>query len=283
LAGVFLAFELLVGPLVIALVVPAIWALAPRGYTISGGELTVSRPIFPVRIPLATVRSVALLGQAEAGTFLKVGGAAGLFGHYGRFYSRPLGNFRLYATRRDHLVTIDTEAGRYVISPATPERFVDTLRGAAPAAAVVPAAAGSAASSGAPWKLILLILATVPLLIGAILGAAWYRSPCAASVEAAAIRIDHRWGDPERIPLAGVRSVAPLPEAQSHGWSRVNGVGGVGGTSYGRFHSSQLGPFTLHAWRSGPYVLLTTDHGPVVLTPDDPAAFVAEVSARLGR
>jgi hypothetical protein len=231
LAGVFLAFELLVGPLVIALVIPAIWALAPRSYTISGGELTVNRPIFPVRIPLATVRSVALVERAEAGTFLKVGGAAGVFGHYGRFYSRPLGSFRLYATRRDRLVVIDTEAGRYVITPATPERFVEALRGAAPAAAVAPAGAGVAASSGAPWKLMLVLLAMVPLLIGAILGTAWYQAPCAATVETAAIRIDKRWGDPERIPLARVRAVAPLPEAQSHGWSRVNGVGGVGGSS----------------------------------------------------
>ncbi len=296
LAGGFLAFDvrlspdpqairwgLLLGPLLIALVIPGVWVLAPRGYSISGGELTVERPLFPIRIPLASIRAVRLMARAEAGTFVKVAGAAGAFGHYGRFYSRPLGSFRLYATRRDQLVVIDAEAGRFVLTPATPERFIEALgrAGVTAAATVSPAGAGLAAAPGAPWKLLLVLFASVPLLVGAILGSAWYRAPFAATVEADAIRIDHRWGDPERIPLAEVRAVAPLPVAQSHGWRRINGVGGLGGASYGRFHSDQLGPFMLHAWRSGPYVLLTTGRGPVVLTPDDPAAFVSEVGSRL--
>jgi hypothetical protein len=117
---------------VIALVIPGVWVLAPRGYTIAGGELTVDRPLFPVSIPLASIRALNLMTRAEAGTFLKVAGAAGLFGHYGRFYSRPLGSFRLYATRRDQLVVIDAEAGRYVVTPVTPERFIEALRRGAP-------------------------------------------------------------------------------------------------------------------------------------------------------
>jgi hypothetical protein len=132
-----------------------------------------------------------------------------------------------------------------------------------------------------PWRLALAILVSVPLLIGAILGAAWGRAPRAAAVEADAVRIDHRWGDPVRIPLAGIRAVGPLPEPLTQGWRRIHGVGGLGDAAYGRFHSARLGPFTLYAWRRGPYVVLTTDAGTVVLTPDDPAAFVAEVRRRL--
>lgn len=273
---------LLLAPVILVLVVPGIWALAPRGYTIEGGELTVNRPLLPVRIPLATIRGVSLMDRKQAGAFVKVAGAAGLFGHYGRFYSSALGSFRLYATRRDHLVVIDADAGRFVVTPATPERFVEAVRRGAPAAAVK-GGTGGAPSTGGPWKLVLAAFAAVPLLIGVILGVAWGQAPCAALVEADAIRIDHRWGDPARIPLAGVRSAEPLPEELSRGWRRVHGVGGVGGASYGRFRSDRLGSFTLHAWRSGPYVVLATDGGTVVLTPDDPAAFVAEVKARLAR
>ena len=127
-------WSLLLGPVVIALVVSGVWVLAPRGYTIEGGELTVDRPLRPVRIPLASIRGVTQVDRKQAGAFLKVAGAAGLFGHYGRFYSRPLGSFRLYATRRDRLVVIDTDAGRFVVTPASPERFAEALQraGAAP-------------------------------------------------------------------------------------------------------------------------------------------------------
>jgi hypothetical protein len=274
---------LLIGPAIVAIVIPGAWVLAPRGYTIGGGELTVNRPIFPVRIPLATIRGVTLVDRKQAGAFVKVAGAAGLFGHYGRFYSSALGAFRLYATRRDQLVVVDTDAGRFVLTPATPERFVEALGLRAPGAALSLAGAGSTGSPGGPWKLVLAIAFAVPLLVGAILGVAWGRAPCAAAVEADAVRIDHRWGEPERIPLAGIRGVEPLTPDQARGWWRVNGVGGLGGSSYGRFRSDRLGPFTLHAWRSGPYVLLETAGGKVVLTPDDPGAFVTELRARLGR
>ena len=127
-------WSLLLGPVIVALVIPGVWVLAPRDYTIEGGELTVNRPLFPVRIPLASIRDVTRVDRRQAGAFLKVSGAAGLFGHYGRFYSRPLGTFRLYATRRDHLVVIDTDSGRFVVTPAMPERFVEALQraGAAP-------------------------------------------------------------------------------------------------------------------------------------------------------
>jgi hypothetical protein len=270
-------------PLVVALSFLAAWSLAPRAFLLDGGELVVDRPLFPVRVPLASVRGVSLVSRAQAGALVKVAGAGGVFGHYGRYWSRGLGAFRLYATRRDPLVVVDTDAGRFVLTPATPERFVEALGRRAPGAARNPAGTGPTGSPGTPWKPLLAVAFGVPLLIGVILGVAWGRAPCAVTLEADAIRIDRRWGGPERLPLAHIRGVEPLTPEQARGWWRVDGVGGLGGTSYGRFRSDRLGPFTLHAWRRGPYVLLETAGGKVVLTPDDPDAFVTGLRARLGR
>jgi hypothetical protein len=275
-------WALLVGPLLLAGVIPIAWALAPRGFTIEGGELTVNRALFPVRIPLAAIRGARLVGREQAGALVKVAGSGGLFGHYGRYYSRGLGAFRLYATRRDRLVVVDTEAGRFVLTPATPERFVEALRRAAPQAGADPRAPPLAPGTGG-WKLAVAAVAGVGALVAAILLVAAARAPLAASVGPDAILIERRWAEPVVLPLAEVREAAPLRPEQARGWRRVNGVGGLGNASYGAFSSTALGPFTLYAWRRGPYVRLETDHGPVVLTPDDPEDFVAEVRARLAR
>jgi hypothetical protein len=273
-------WALLVGPLVLAGVIPVAWALSPRGYTIEGGELTVNRALFPVRIPLADIRGAWLVGRAQAGALVRVAGSGGLFGHFGRYYSRGLGAFRLYATRRDRLVVVDTEAGRFVLTPATPERFLEALHRAAPRAGAVPGTPPQAPRAGA-WKLALVAVAGVGALLSAILLVAAGWAPLAAGVGPDAIVIERRWAGPVVLPLVGLREAALLPPEQARGWRRVNGVGGLGNASYGAFSSTALGPFTLYAWRRGPYVRLETDQGPVILTPDDPEAFVAEVRARL--
>jgi hypothetical protein len=47
---------------------------------------------------------------------------------YGRFASRELGPFRLYAWRFGPYVLLETDQGRVVLTPDEPERFVATIR-----------------------------------------------------------------------------------------------------------------------------------------------------------
>jgi hypothetical protein len=275
-----------IAPVFIAAAVPCLWLLAPRAFDIEGGDLVVVRPLFPVPVPLASIRAVTLLDRSEAGTFFKVAGSGGVFGHYGRYWSRRLGAFRLYATRRDQLVVVDTENGRFVLTPATPERFIDALKRAAPQASVGLGGGLDHMAAGHPagaWKLVAGIIASVALVIGTMLIIAAARAPFAVNVDAEAIRIERRWSEPVLVPVSEVREVVPLTATQSRGWWRVNGVGGLGNSSYGSYRSKDLGPFTLYAWRRGPYVLLETASGRVVLTPDDPPAFIANVQALLNR
>jgi hypothetical protein len=47
---------------------------------------------------------------------------------YGRFGSRELGPFRLYAWRYGPYVLLETDEGRVLITPDDPERFVVEVR-----------------------------------------------------------------------------------------------------------------------------------------------------------
>jgi hypothetical protein len=148
------------------------WALAPRAFSLEHGALRIERPLRPVEIPLASIRAAALLGPGPLRGALRVAGSGGFFGYYGRFWSRPLGAFRLYATRTSDLVRVDTATERFLLSPERPERFLELLLSRAPASAL-------SGGEPAPRRLargtvvaLVAALALVPVAIAAIVATA---------------------------------------------------------------------------------------------------------------
>lgn len=119
-----------------SIVIPLIlgWALAPKAFVVTGDELVVDRPLWPVRLPLTGIRSVRLLDATESrglgllGGTLRTFGTSGVFGYFGRFRSPTLGGFRMYATRGEGFVIVDTERGSFVLTPNAPVRFCAELR-----------------------------------------------------------------------------------------------------------------------------------------------------------
>jgi hypothetical protein len=280
-AGIAGAVALLVG-LLFAATVGATWALAPRAFAVEGGAIGVERPLRAIAIPVAAVRSAGLLPPGALRGALRLGGSAGLFGYYGRFWSRSLGAFRLYATRREGLVRIDTGDDRFVLSPGDPERFLAEVLARAPRAASPAGVPAPVRRVSRRTKLALAAgIAIVPLAVGATLAASWAQAPVAARVSPEAVIVERRWTDAVEIPLARVRGAAVLSPAALRGLRRVAGYSGSD-VHHGRFRSDALGEFQLYAWRRGPAVLLETSGRPVVLTPDDPDRFVAEVERALG-
>jgi hypothetical protein len=108
--------------------------MGPRGYSIEADRLVVERRVFPVVIPLASIREVEPLRAERVGASLRTLGNGGFFGYYGRFRNRALGDYRMYATRGDGLVLIRAERP-YVLTPGSPEEFIETLNRARRAAA----------------------------------------------------------------------------------------------------------------------------------------------------
>jgi len=100
--------------------------MAPRGYQVGTDGLRVRRPVLPVTIPAASIRQVERIAPDLVAGALRTLGTGGFFGYYGRFRSRGLGDFRMYATRSDGYVLVRADR-LYVLTPESPDAFVDAL------------------------------------------------------------------------------------------------------------------------------------------------------------
>jgi hypothetical protein len=268
-----------------ALLLGVSFALAPNGYSIEAARLRIERPLRAIEIPLASIRSAGTLPDDAFRGARRVVGSGGLFGYYGRFWSRRLGAFRLYATRRTELVFVDTAADRFVLSPEPAERFLGVLLSHAPSASRAPADA-MLPPRPMPRRVKLglaALFALVPIAIAATAGAAWAFAPVAARVEGGEIRIARNLASAVIIPVAEVQHVEPMSPRYARQLRRVAGTALPGGVRYGHFRSPELGDVQLYAWRSDAYVLLDTERARIVVTPDDPEAFVAAVRGARSR
>jgi len=274
----------LIGPAALAVAVALAALLSPRGFALGDGELRIERFLLPVRIPLRSIRSIGPLPEEQAAGMLRVGGSGGLFGHFGRYWSRRLGAFRMYASRRNGLVLLETDREVFVLSPGDREAFVEAVLARAPAERRR-FGAGPLLRRPIPARRVALAVglgaAALLLLVGALFAWLWALAPVAAQVAGEAVRVERRLAPAVEVPLAEVQAAEVLASQYGRRWWRTGGTA-MGQVRYGRFASRELGPFRLWAWRYGPYVLLETDQGRVVLTPDDPERFVSEVRERIG-
>lgn len=254
------------------------WALAPVAVSIGAGAVMLERRLRPTRILLSEIRAVGILGEQPLRGALRTGGSGGAFGYYGRYWSRRLGPFRLFATRTDRLVLLDTASARYLLSPEPPEPFVEAVLAQAHRATRtdVPAPPPGGASVLHPLKIVLVAVGAVVAVMGVILGASWGLAPRSIRAEEGAVVVERNLASPVVIPLGeGVTVRWVCGDELGRVW-RTGGVA-MGRWRYGRWRSSKLGPFQLYSQRWGPIALIEGPQGRILVTPDDPAAFGRDV------
>jgi hypothetical protein len=277
------AFGAVLAALVL-LVLALSWAFAPTGYTVERDAVRVERRArAPLEIPLAAVRAVGPLPDRAVLRALRLGGSGGLFGWYGRHWTRALGELRVHATRRTGLVQLDTPDARWVLTPEPADRFVEEVLARAPGAALAPPE-GPHAAHPLPrrfWLRIAALVAVVPAVAAAVVIGSFAWAPDGVTVDAEAVRIQRLWARPVELPLASIRDARPVTRDLVAGMTKVAGFTGPGGYAFGRFRSPRLGEFRLYLWNRGPWVVLDTDAGRVVLTPGD-EAFLERVRAGMG-
>ncbi len=122
--------------------------LAPRGFALGGGSLRIKRSILPIEIPLASIRSVERLAPEGLAGSTRTLGSGGFFGYYGRFRNRTLGDYRMYATRGEGYVLVRADCP-YVLTPASPDRFIEALNRARGATSQGAAGRGGDPAGGA--------------------------------------------------------------------------------------------------------------------------------------
>jgi hypothetical protein len=109
-------------------VVAGIWFGARiRRYRLVGAELLVELRFRTIRFPLEGLKEVMPDRKALQGA-RKLVGNDGLGAISGRFRSKYLGPFRVYATDSDHAVVLRWPDRCLVISPQQHSFFVETLR-----------------------------------------------------------------------------------------------------------------------------------------------------------
>jgi hypothetical protein len=274
------AFGAVVAALVL-LVLALSWAFAPVAYEVDAGAVRILRRArAPIEIPLAAVRAAGPLPDGAVLRALRLGGSGGLFGWYGRHWTRALGELRVHATRRTGLVQLDTPDARWVLTPEPADRFVEAVLAHAPGAALAPAE-GPHLPHPLPrrfWVRIVALLAAVPAIAAAIVVGSFAWAPDGVTVDAEAVRIHRLWAGPVEIPLAGVRDARPVTRDLVAGMRKVAGFTGPGGYAFGKFRSPGLGEFRLYVWNRGRWVVLDTDAGRVVLSTGD-ERFLEQVRA----
>jgi hypothetical protein len=64
------------------------------------------------------------MDRREMWTTVRLFGVGGMFGYYGKFYSFALGNENWYATDMNRAVLLETDTGKFVVTPDDPKAFL---------------------------------------------------------------------------------------------------------------------------------------------------------------
>jgi len=125
----------------VALIIPAVAIFAlyawvwlrfrPSGFTIRAGRLEVEWPLRHIEFPIDDIVAARLLDRtqlkSEIGWGLRIG-AGGLWGGFGRLWTKHRGLIHMYITRTDHFVWIERKRGKpWLITPDRAEEFIDAL------------------------------------------------------------------------------------------------------------------------------------------------------------
>lgn len=97
-----------------------------RGYSVDDDAIRVHRMGWATRLPIADVTDVYASPGASMGS-ARVMGNGGLFGFYGWFRNATLGTYRAYATNEANTVVIEFEDDTVIVTPDTPDAFVDAV------------------------------------------------------------------------------------------------------------------------------------------------------------
>jgi len=104
------------------------YIFSTQGYTLSGNDLIIRRPIKDRVIKIAEIAEIRLLERSELSGAIRTFGSGGLFGYFGKFYNGKLGHMTWYVTQRDKVILIRTAQGKTIIISPDDLHLVDEIK-----------------------------------------------------------------------------------------------------------------------------------------------------------
>ena len=96
---------------------------------VSEQEITVLCRFESVTILRSTILSIEPLSKKDMSWTINMGGCGGLFGYFGSFSNRHIGQFTMYATQKQNLYLIKQVGGKsVVISCSEPQYLIPEIK-----------------------------------------------------------------------------------------------------------------------------------------------------------
>jgi hypothetical protein len=265
-----------------AAVIVISYALAPRGYALSGRSLVVKRRLWrDVSISLESVRELRPATADDFRGALRLWGNGGVFGYYGQFQTAKLGKCRWFLTKRSNAVVLVTEEKTVLVSPDDVPGFLAAVRGVArvpEAYAAAPMLPTSGTSGIAPW-----VGVGIAAIVLAIVGFAFLYAPGPPKLTLTpqALEIHDRFYPftlgADDVDVAGIRIVDIATDPEWRPTARTNGFANAHYRS-GWFRTASGRTVRMY-WADGRLVLLPPKgSGPAVLVEaNEPEKLIVEL------
>lgn len=100
---------------------------SPQCLEIGDESIVVLRRYADVVIRRSEIVSIESVPARKIRSAICIGGSCALFGFFGRYYAKGIGEFDIYATQFDNLFLVTTVCRKYVVGCAEPERLAHYL------------------------------------------------------------------------------------------------------------------------------------------------------------
>lgn len=268
-------FSVLMGLIAVGVAVlvgHTIWGAATMRYEVTPSQAIIVYGPTVIGIDRDEIVDISYFESPTRGRRLVGTSMAGL--KQGSWSFAETGRISLYATTTQDLVVIETDKGKWGISPADPEAFLAALDTGQPGTF-------RPVRQSALAGLIVSVVLVVALL-GFAIGLALYMRRLTSTIryeltdDALLIHGSLR---PVRIPYAKIDSVR-IETPGGHPWKTVGTS--LPGLQWGSFSWKALGPnVKLYATRLQPLVVLRTGSQTVGLSPEDAKGFAQELQRRI--
>ena len=101
----------------------------PQRLEVSASQITVLRRFESVTIPRSTILTIEPLMAKDMAWTVTMGGCGGLYGYFGTYKNRRLGQFTMYATAKDNLYLLTMADGQKIVIGCSEPELLQKIEG----------------------------------------------------------------------------------------------------------------------------------------------------------